>query len=1004
MKNLFVALSFLFALNPVFAATYDPFAGPPGSNLATQTDSNGNVWNLFASAQTGAEPVLSAGSLSYPNLSSSSGNSVTITAGNGRGDRAAFAATAVTSGTVYYSFILQVTDISSVSTAAANNYIAGFSDSTATQTATLARCGARLVSKKNGTGFQLGVSRTSATSDMVYDPTVRNVNDVLFVVVCYERTAVSGGTTNVSLWVNPASSSFGNATPPTPTVAVSPGVTGGVSTGDVNANGCRTFLLACNSGSPTAIIDEVRVSTTWTYVTGDDPAILQQPNSLTLAPGTDGSFNVVARGTDPVTYQWLKDTSNLTDGGNISGSTTASLTVGSVSPSDAGSYSVVITSANGSTTSSIATLTLSDPAISGQPQSRTNDFGTTATFSVTTLGTAPFGYQWQKNGSDLGDGGNVSGSQSNVLTLTGVSSSDVASYTVVVTNPVGTATSSVALLTVRDPIILTQPVSITNNAGSIVTFNVTSAGTAPLLFQWKKNGTNLSDGGTISGALTDTLTISGISPSDEGLYRVAVSGPGGTNTSSDASLTVINPVTILSHPSSRKVVTGSRVVFAVGVFGTSPSYQWQKNAANIPGATSYFYAVNNAQAADEGSYTVVVSNVIGTVTSSVATLSTAASVELYETNLVIARIGDGAQTLATTGNSIYIDQFTPAGNYVNTVTIPETGVTGMIQSGPDQNGSSVTGCLLTRSADKKNIVLGGYRVDLGNTTALQSTTSTSVPRAVALINSAGQYTLALADTNAFSTSHFRGAAYDGTNNFWGVGSAGGTYYFGTNGPGSSVQTTFGNLRSVDIFNGNLYSLNSSGAGALVKFDGLPTTNIGTATNLLPGFNSISTTDFSVDPTSTIIYLTVGGNVQKWQFDGTSWTNAYSLSLGTGTLRYLTVDYSGSAPVLYVTTAETTYNRLLTITDTGTNAVPTTLATAGINQMFKGIRFGPTGASVAPPTIFASFSSGNLTLTWSGSFTLQSSTDAAGPYTDVIGGASPYSTTTTEAQRFYRLRN
>ena len=77
------------------------------------------------------------------------------------------------------------------------------------------------------------------------------------------------------------------------------------------------------------------------------------------------------------------------------------------------------------------------------PVSRTNDAGTTATFTVLASGTTPLNYQWHKNGTNLTDTGNVSGLASNTLTLTNVLGADRADYSVVVTNAAGTATSKV---------------------------------------------------------------------------------------------------------------------------------------------------------------------------------------------------------------------------------------------------------------------------------------------------------------------------------------------------------------------------------------------------------------------------------------------------------------------------------------------------------------------------------------------------------------------------------
>ena len=86
---------------------------------------------------------------------------------------------------------------------------------------------------------------------------------------------------------------------------------------------------------------------------------------------------------------------------------------------------VVFNGVGGSVTSSNAQLQATDPSISVQPVSVTNVYGTTATFQVTPSGTVPFSYQWHRAGfGDLSDGGNISGSQTNVLAISGVAYPD----------------------------------------------------------------------------------------------------------------------------------------------------------------------------------------------------------------------------------------------------------------------------------------------------------------------------------------------------------------------------------------------------------------------------------------------------------------------------------------------------------------------------------------------------------------------------------------------------
>src|SRR5207245_2008672 len=93
---------------------------------------------------------------------------------------------------------------------------------------------------------------------------------------------------------------------------------------------------------------------------------------------------------------------------------------------DAGGYSVVISSAYGSVTSAVATLTVVDPVINAQPASQAKNAGDSVTFSVAATGTAPLSYQWRK------DGGLLAGATQSSLRLTNLQGSDAGSYVVVV--------------------------------------------------------------------------------------------------------------------------------------------------------------------------------------------------------------------------------------------------------------------------------------------------------------------------------------------------------------------------------------------------------------------------------------------------------------------------------------------------------------------------------------------------------------------------------------------
>jgi len=169
------------------------------------------------------------------------------------------------------------------------------------------------------------------------------------------------------------------------------------------------------------------------------------------------------------------------------------------------------------------------------------------------------------------------------------------------------------------PAITTQPASQTVNAGATVIFTVSATGTAPLNYQWKKSGVN------ISGATTATLTLSSVTTASAGNYAVTVTNSAGSITSSTATLTV-NVVTaaptITTQPASQTVTAGATVTFTVNATGTAPlSYQWMKGGASISGATTATLTLSSVTTASAGSYTVLVSNSIGTVTSAAAILT-----------------------------------------------------------------------------------------------------------------------------------------------------------------------------------------------------------------------------------------------------------------------------------------------------------------------------------------------------------------------------------------------
>ena len=264
-------------------------------------------------------------------------------------------------------------------------------------------------------------------------------------------------------------------------------------------------------------------------------SLMVQPASVTVTAGQPATFSVLASGTAPISYQWRKNTAN------ISGATAASYTTPATTTADSGSkFDVVVMNNSGSITSSQATLTVNAatnaPAITTQPVNQSVTAGQTATFSVVASGTAPLSYQWRKNTANIGGA-----TASSYTTPATTSADNGAKFDVVVSNTAGNITSAQATLTVNSapvaPTISTQPANQTVNAGQTATFSVVASGTAPLTYQWQKNGV------AITGATAASYTTPVTTTADSGeLFRVVVSNSAGNVTSNSATLTV-NPGT-----------------------------------------------------------------------------------------------------------------------------------------------------------------------------------------------------------------------------------------------------------------------------------------------------------------------------------------------------------------------------------------------------------------------------------------------------------------------------
>ncbi len=306
--------------------------------------------------------------------------------------------------------------------------------------------------------------------------------------------------------------------------------------------------------------------------------------------------------------------------------------------------------------------------------------GATVQLAVVVDGSAPFAYQWQQNETNLTDGGAVSGSLTPTLTINGASSANIGSYTVIVSNTLGMATSAVATLTVQVAVPGSQLVQnggfesgnfsswieTSNSAGALVS-------STPVAVDSGNYGALLGAAGAL-GYLSQSLpTVAGqdyllsfwldspdgVSPNE---FKVAWNGSvmfdqtnlgaiGWTNLQfyvmatdtntllqfgfrDDTSflgldniqviplVTADGPPVIATQPASQLLLQGGNGTFSVLSSGALPLlYQWQFDGTNLNGATNATLTLANLTSSQAGTYDAVVSNSLGSATSSNALLT-----------------------------------------------------------------------------------------------------------------------------------------------------------------------------------------------------------------------------------------------------------------------------------------------------------------------------------------------------------------------------------------------
>jgi autotransporter-associated beta strand protein len=301
------------------------------------------------------------------------------------------------------------------------------------------------------------------------------------------------------------------------------------------------YAVATNSNNLTQTAESTRAELDVVTL----PRIVTQPVGATVFPSTNVTFEVEAIGPGTLSYVWKRNGVAVNDAPNA-----AVYTITGVTAANAGSYTVEVSNANGTATSSAAVLNVLAPIVfDTQPQNVTTPEGNPATFSVAVSGDGPFTYQWRRNGVDL------AGEEGDSLTVTAATNNSGAqgNYTVRVSNAYASLLSNVATLTLGpvQVVIDDQPLAQAVQSGSTLNLAVSSSGGKPQTFQWFFKGR------AIVGATSETLSIPNVSLAQAGLYTCRVSN----NLASGSS-------TVLSAAASVAVVDGTARRFVVNEPGT----------------------------------------------------------------------------------------------------------------------------------------------------------------------------------------------------------------------------------------------------------------------------------------------------------------------------------------------------------------------------------------------------------------------------------------------------
>lgn len=313
LGSLVLATLCCVATSVLGTTAFDPFDYPVG-NLIGTTNAQGIRW-FQAGSDVGLtnQPVVEVGNLLETGLVASTGNYARF-GSNGTSARFSFGntifGTNAGAGTIYYSLILRVNDITGLS--AGGVFWAGFNNTVGSQTTTPSIVGTRIYTRAATNGFNLGLSKNSSTAgDIVWNTETNHTGDVIFIVGSYTFNATTASDDVSKMWINPSALDFGAAVEPAATLTASNGA---------DMTSIQSYVLFNRIASEPLSInaDELRVGDSWASVTpttSEARPILTiaraLPNVVITWPTNNSGFTLEALTNLSFTNAWMAVTNSV---------------------------------------------------------------------------------------------------------------------------------------------------------------------------------------------------------------------------------------------------------------------------------------------------------------------------------------------------------------------------------------------------------------------------------------------------------------------------------------------------------------------------------------------------------------------------------------------------------------------------------------------------------------------------------------------------------------------